>query len=232
MIGRRSRVDRGVRRRSGPADERRWWDPDDQAFIERPLFRRQDFPKGWRATIMVNNTELIDPYDGVDAPAIRGAREHRRLSALDEGVAYRSTHRQLLVLRTEMFVDPDEAAHRAAWQAEGMRVLTDTYRARWAEREVTPNWIETTARRPGDVPAAVDLRIDWFQVEDHTDPRRHGTVTLYEHVTLWCGRAHAVVTVRHEPDDHPEAMTADIAHTLLARLAPAPRAGGASLERS
>jgi hypothetical protein len=181
---------------------------------------------------MINNSELIDPYEGVDASAIRAAREHRQLSALDDGVAYRSSQRQLLVLRTEMFVDPDEVAHRAAWHAEGTRVLTDTYRARWADREVTPNWIETTVRRPGDLPVPMDPRIDWYQVEDHTDPRRLGTVTLYEHVTLWCGRANAVVTVRHEPDDHPEAMTADIAHKLLARLAAAPRAGGAPPERS
>ena len=138
---------------------------------------------------MVNNLSLIDPYEGVAAVAIRTARVARQLSALDEAVAFRAKHRQLLVLRTEMFVEQDETAHRAAWQADGPAVLTSTYQARWAEREVTPNWIETTVRPALELPDDVDPRIDWLRVEDHTDPRRSGVVSLYEHLTLWCGRA-------------------------------------------
>ena len=56
--------------------------------------------------MMLNNLSLIDPYEGVDAAAIRTARVARQLSALDEAVAFRAKHRQLLVLRTEMFVEP------------------------------------------------------------------------------------------------------------------------------
>lgn len=181
---------------------------------------------------MINNLELIDPYDGVDASAIRAARAARNLSALDEGVAYRAKHRQLLVLRTEVFVDPDETAHRAAWQADGPSVLTNTYRARWAERDVAPNWIETRVRPPSELPGDLDARLDWLQVEDHTDPKRSGAVTMYEHVTLWCGRANAVVTVRHEQDQHIEALAAEIAHRLLIRLESVPGGGGAALDAS
>ncbi len=232
MLGRRGRVDGGPRRRSGPAAEEPWWDLEDQAFIEQPLLRRRDFVKGWQPTIMINNAELIDPYEGADAPAIRAARSDRRLSALDEGVAYRAKHRLLLVLRTEMFADPDETRHRAAWQANAPSVLTSTYQARWAEREVAANWIETRVRPPTELPTEIDPRIDWLQVEDHTDPKRSGTVTLYEHVTLWCGRANAVVTVRHEHDQHVEPMTAEIGRRLLQRLESAPAAGGAAVDGS
>lgn len=228
MIGRRSRPDRNAYRRSGPVDEQRWWDPADQAFIQQPLVRSRDFPKGWRPTVMLNNAELLDPYEGAEAPALRALRATRVLTALDEGVAYRASHRQLLVLRTEMFADPDETEHRGAWQTDGPRVLADTYRTRWAERDVAPNWIETTIRRPPDTPADIDPRIDWFRIEDHTDPRRTGTVTLYEHLTLWRGRANAVITVRHEPDYHVDAIALAIAHTLIDRLAPVPQVGGAT----
>ncbi len=193
------------------------------------MLRRRDFVKGWQPTIMINNRELIDPYDGVDASTIRAARAARRLTALDEGVAYRSKLRQLLVLRTEVFFDPDETAHRTAWQADGLSVLTSTYQTRWAERDVTPNWIETRLRPATDLPGELDPRVDWLQVEDHTDPKRSGTVTLYEHVTLWCGRSHAVVTVRHEYDQQVEGMAIEIAHRLLDRLTSFPAGGGAPL---
>lgn len=183
--------------------------------------------------MMLNNQEALDPYGDVEAAAaIRRARADRVLTGLDEGAAYRSRNRQLLVLRTEAFVQGDEAAHRDAWHDDGPAALTATYKARWAEREVVPNWIETTVRRPGELPANVDPRIDWFRVEDHTDPKRQGIVQIYEHLTLWCGRAHAVVTVRHEPDHHLEEMAQKVAHRLLERLAVIPPlrrpTGGAS----
>jgi len=197
----------------------------DQEFVQRPLLSRWDFPKGWRPTMMLSNQEVLDPYGGVDAAAaVRRARAGRVLSALDEGVAYRSASRQLLVLRTEAFRDPDEQVHRQAWQADGSSALTATYRARWADRGVVPSWIETRIRRPGELPAGVDQRIDWLRVEDHTDPEREGVVTIYEHLTLWCGRAHAVVTVRHEPDQHLEEMTLAVASRLLERLGTLPPA--------
>ena len=100
---------------------------------------------------MPNNVEVIDPFEGVsEADAVRRARQLRRITALDEGLAYRARDGALTVLRAEMFADPDETAHRAAWQSDGARVLTATYRTRWAEREVTPNFIETTVVGPGE----------------------------------------------------------------------------------
>jgi hypothetical protein len=228
VAGRRSRAraDTTKRRRSGPPDEHRWWDPGDQAFIQQPLLSRHDFPKGWQPTTMLNNSEQLDPYEGADAPRIRAARAARVLSALDEGVAYRTRHGQLLVLRAEVFVDPAETAHRAAWQADGPAVLTSTYRARWAERDVVPNWIETTIAPMTARPAELDPRIDWLRVEDHTDPKGSGIVTIYEHLTLWCGRANAVITVRHEPDEPVREVAYDIGHTLLRRLESVPARGG------
>jgi len=64
----------------------------------------------------------------------------------------------------------------------------------------------------------VDPRADWLRVEDHTDPRRQGVVSVYEHVTLWAGRAHAVVTVRHLVDQDLDVVVASVAAVLLARL--------------
>ena len=113
-------VDDAPRRRTGPADEEPWWDPADQAFVESPLIRGRDFPKRWRPALMPNNVEVIDPFDGVsEADAVRRARQLRRITALDEGLAYRGRDGALAVLRAEMFADPDEAAHRAAWQSDG-----------------------------------------------------------------------------------------------------------------
>jgi hypothetical protein len=232
VLGRRARVAEPTSRRSGPPDEERWWDPADQAFVEGPLLRALDFPKGWRATLMLNNSELLDPYEGADAVAIRAVRAERVLSALDEGVAYRAKHRRLLVLRTEVFVEPDETAHRATWRRDGPSVLTSTYQARWAERDITPNWIETTIRRPSDLPSDVDPRVDWLRVEDHTDPKRAGAVTIYEHLTLWCERANAVLTVRHELDQPVEEMAVAVAHRLLNRLESVPERDGHSGDAS
>lgn len=229
MAGRRARQLPGVigRRRSGPPTEEQWWEPNDQAFVQQPMLSRHDFPKGWRPAMMLNNQEALDPYADVEAAdAIRRARAARVLTGLDEGAAYRARNHLLLVLRTEAFLRADEAGHRDAWHGDGPAALTATYRARWAEREVTPNWIETTVRRPGELPANVDPRIDWLRVEDHTDPKREGSVQIYEHLTLWCGRAHAVVTVRHGPEQHLEDMAQTVAEQLLARLELIPAAPG------
>jgi len=221
-----------ARRRSGPADEDQWWEPADQAFVQAPVLNRRDFPKGWRPIPMVNNVEVLDPYAGEGAAAIRAARAARVLSALDEGVAYRARNRQLLVLRIEAFADPDETAHRQTWLSDGPAALTATYQVRWSERDVVPNWIETRIRRPGDVPTDVDPRIDWLRVEDHTDPKRLGTVSIYEHLTLWCGRGHAVITLRHELDQQVDDVARKIAEGVLTTLEGLPRLGGGAATAS
>ena len=53
-------------------------------------------------------------------------------------------------------------------------------------------------------------------------PKRSGVVSLYEHLTLWCGRANAVVTVRHEHDQQVDFVAVEVAHRLLDRLESAP----------
>ena len=63
---------------AGRPDETPWWVPSDQSFVQQPMLSRRDFPKGWRPTMMLNNRELLDPYDGVEAAAaIRQARAAR-----------------------------------------------------------------------------------------------------------------------------------------------------------
>jgi hypothetical protein len=175
---------------------------------------------------MPNNIEVIDPFEGLsEADAVRRARQLRRLTALDEGLAYRSHDGALAVVRAEMFAEPDDVGHRTAWQRDGAKVLTATYRARWAEREVTPNFIETTVVEPDELPMMDGSPLDWLRVEDHTNPRGKATVTMYEHLTLWSGRAHVTVTLRHDLGDLREELAGHVATMVLARLSRAPAGG-------
>lgn len=199
------------RRRSGPSEEEQWWDPVDQAIAERPIISRRTLGKRWLDVPMMNNTERLDPFgDDIDSSAVRYARAERTLTALDEGQAWRHRDaRSLVVARVERFADGDESAHRAAWRQHGTASLDATWRQRWVERDHQPGWIEArwvdVGDRPGPLhafagatfrgPAAA---VDWIRVEDHTDPTGTGTVLVYEHLTLWAGRSHAVLVVRHE----------------------------------
>ncbi len=140
---------------------------------------------------MLNNTELLDPYGpGEAADRLRSVRDERTLSALDEGRAWRRRDGSvLLVVRTEAFTDPDAEAHRATWQRDGAQCLEDTWRERWRDREITPGWIEARLRD------CVADDIDWYQVEDHTGVGDE--VVVYQHLTVWSGRIHVVLTLRH-----------------------------------
>lgn len=185
------------RRRSGPKGENRWWDPADQALVEEPLLRLGDLGRGWSDLSMLNNAELLDPYGPGDAAdRLRSARQGRTLTGLDEGRAWRRRDGGvLLVVRVEAFADPDDGSHRQVWQQDGARCLEETWRARWRERDVTPGWIEARLRDAGDDDIEVTADIDWFQVEDHTGVTDE--VVVYQHLTVWSGRTHAVLTLRH-----------------------------------
>lgn len=224
-------------RRSGPTGEGRWWDPADQELAERPLLGAGDFGPGWTDAAMPNNVERLDPLgDDPGSDAVRRTRTTRRLTALDEGRAWRQrTHGSLAVLRVEVFADLDEEGHRTAWRRYGEASLVATWRARWTERDRRPGWIEArwvdTAALPdlfarADRPATSTDHgssrppgeaIDWLRIEDHTDPRDESRVTVYEHFTIWAGRSHATFTVRHDLDV--DVHVAPVAATVLARLA-------------
>lgn len=146
---------------------------------------------------MLNNTELLDPYgSGEAADRLRSERLNRTLTGLDEGRAWRRRDGGvLLVVRVESFADPDDGDHRQVWQQYGALCLEETWRERWRERDVTPGWIEARLRDPADDEIEVPADIDWFQVEDHTGVTDE--VVLYQHLTVWSGRVHAVLTMRH-----------------------------------
>ena len=159
---------------------------------------------------MINNEERLDPLgDDPASEEVRAARSERSLTALDEGQAWRRRRDgALAVVRAEVFASADDAVHRAAWRARGAESLDATWRARWRERDQVPGWIEARPRTPDTWPvldrrrlAAVGDRwaeaIDWFGVEDHTDRSGSGQVICYQHLTVWAGRAHGTLTVRH-----------------------------------
>lgn len=186
---------------------------------------------------MVNNVERLDPLgDDPGSAAVRAARAHRRLTALDEGRAWRQrTGGSLAVLRLEVFADADEQRHRAAWRHHAEDSLDATWRARWSERDRSPGWIESrwvdTSDRPGLFDGAVGpatgeavpaigahAAVDWLRIEDHTDPAGEDRVTVYEHLTVWVGRPHVTVTIRHDLDHPADDVAARAAAALWRRL--------------
>ncbi|WP_426572419.1 hypothetical protein [Aquihabitans sp. McL0605] len=227
-------------RRTGPGGEAPWWDPEDQAFAERPLLARSDLGKGWQSVPMFNNAERLDPHgDDPASEELRTIRARRRLTALDEGAAWRLRRAGVLaVVRTEVFADDDpadRAAHRDAWDRLGTICLDAVWRQRWTERDRAPGWIEALRRR-GDRPAVADLSapagsteadapdpVDWITVEDQTGTVESGLVTQYEHLTLWRGRALVTLTVRHGQGDDVDDALAVAAAAVLRRMAPPAR---------
>ena len=219
MLGRRRRT---ARRRSGPADEERWWDTDDQAFAEDYLIAGRDFPKGWRPLIMLQNVERLDPWEDVpEAAGVAAAREARHLTALDEGSAWRDGDSALVVLRVEVFADPDHAEHRARWQADAHDVLLATWQARWRERDQVPGWIEVRTHGHEPIPDHADGTdaVDWYEVEDHTDPSGSADVAIHHHVTVWVGRAVLTLTMRHSVGVDQDPQIAYLAGRLVGRTA-------------
>lgn len=158
----------------------------------------------------------------------------------------------LVVVRHEVFADADPGgrlAHRDEWTRRGAESLDATWRERWKERDVMPGWIEARpvarppagATEPGvgddaaqqDAPAggsseglvaevAFPEAVDWFRVEDHTDPTGRGEVTLYQHLTVWGGRHLVTVTMRHPLGEASDPFVAAVAEIVVARL---PRSG-------
>ena len=228
IFGRR-RTSPAVQRRSGPPGEEHWWDDADQAFVEEPLFRVQDLGRGWQTVPMPNNEERLDPHgDDAHSDALRAERDKRRLTALDEGAAWRQRkERVLIVPRVEVFAEADDRAHRAAWRMLGPACLDAVWRERWRERDVAPGWIEARWK-PDDQIDALDPahdegrgareQIDWITVEDHTTTAESGTVDRYEHVTVWCGRGLATVVVRHDDALDLDAATMGVALAAYRRL--------------
>lgn len=174
--------------------------------MEGELLVAADLGRGWHEVDMVNNAERLDPLgDDEDSAVVRAARAARRLTALDEGRAWRRRRDgALAVLRVEVFAAADDGAHRAAWRAHAERSLDATWRQRWQERGERPGWIESRWVEEGDRgdggahDAAGLGAVDALRVEDHTDPSGRGTVTVYEHRTVWAGRLHATLTLRHD----------------------------------
>lgn len=214
-----------VQRRSGPPGEEVWWNPVDQAVAERALVDRRSLGRGWLPDPMMNNSERRHPFG--DEPAsvrLLAARADRRPTALDEGQAWRHRDRSaLLVLRCDVYADPDEAGHRAAWQADGPAVLEATWRARWRERGREPGWVEASAvpesERPETAAQAAMAAVDWFRVEDHTDPTDTASVAVYEHLTIWSGRIQVTATIRHSLGLDLDETSASIAAEVFRRLA-------------
>lgn len=183
---------------------------------------------------MFNNAEQMDPLgDDPASDAVRTVRVARRLTALDEGRAWRRREDgALLVLRTEWFATADDGAHRAAWQDHGEASLDATWRRRWRERDVVPGWIEArfvgVGERTGPLHAFAEAppgpgasgHVDWIRIEDHTDPGGAGSVTTYEHLTVWAGRAHVQLTLRHDlaTSEEAVAVAAERAYEVLASM--------------
>lgn len=197
---------------------------------ELPLFDRRDLGRDWAPAPMVNNRERLDPWapDPASDP-IRAARERRRLTGLDEGRAWRRRDGGgLAVVRTELYADPDDREHRDAWRAGAESALDATWRARWRERDQAPGWIEARWVREADRPGPLRAlgpgasgwagAVDWLRIEDHTDPTGQGRVTVYEHLTLWHGRAQVTLTLRHPLGLDLDPVAAAIAVTALDRL--------------
>lgn len=174
-----------------------------------PLFTTRDLGRGWQTVPMWNNAERLDAHGDDDhSAAVRAARLARVLTALDEGAAFRQRRDKVLaVVRVEIFADADDRVHRAAWTDHGLGCLDAVWRQRWRERGVTPGWIESrwktdqaiSAVAPADDDASAAVaQFDWITVEDQTATAQTQAVERYEHLTVWCGRATATITVRHD----------------------------------
>ena len=228
LFGRKPRGP-GAQRRTGPPDEEHWWDDADQAFVEEPVLVVRDLGRGWQTVPMPNNAERLDPYgeDG-HSDALRAERDKRRLTALDEGAAWRQRKERVLVVpRVEAFADPDDRSHRAAWRMLGPACLDAVWRERWREREVVPGWIEARWKDDDEIAAVAPTdddglaalgQIDWITVEDHTTTPETGTIERYQHVTVWCGRGLATMIVRHDDALDLDGTTMRVALAAYRRL--------------
>jgi hypothetical protein len=186
---------------------------------------------------MVNHLERLDPYgDDPASQAVRVAWTARRLTALDEGAAWRRrSDAALVVSRVEVFADEGgegpvvAQAHRAAWREHAAPALDALWRARWHERDQAPGWIEARwvpemdrpdALRTGGMGAdAVAPDVDWLTVDDHTNAAEADAVAAYEHVTIWIGRVLVTLTVRHRHGDGIEPVVASAAVAAARRAA-------------
>ena len=175
---------------------------------------------------MLNNAELLEPLGG-DAASVEvsEARRARKLTALNDGVAWRRREGNVLaVLRVEIYADQDpgkeRVAHRNAWTVQAEASLDATWRERWADRGVTPGWIEARWVVPADRPEPPSLGsaadVDWLRVEDHTGDRM--SVAVYEYLTVWAGRSQGTLTIRHEHTLNLDAEAAGAASALHASL--------------
>jgi hypothetical protein len=234
-LGRGRASARAAGRRSGPVGESPWWDPADQAFAEAPVVSAASLGRGWRSVPMMNNVERLDALGSdADSAAIRVLADGRVRTALDEGQALRRHHDgALVVVRVEVYRDAERVdEHRAAWRAHGVGALDALWRERWRERDVAPGWIEASWRsvdeRPEELhafreqvdPPGPAGTVDWFRVEDHTDPSGAGTVTEYQYVLAWAGRVLTTVTVRHELGADGAEVAAAVALAALERPSP------------
>lgn len=183
------------RRRSGPSQEDRWWDPADQEIVEADLLVARDLGRGWRPVAMPNNVERLDPHgSGTASRQMRVVRERRRLTALDEGRAWRRRATgALLVLRAEMFAG-DGSDHQHLWSQIGAEVLTETWRERWEARGREPGWIEARWESTTSPEGSRAGSVDRIRIEDHTGVGEE--VLVYHHVTVWSGRFHGVLVLR------------------------------------
>lgn len=192
----------------------------DQRAASLSLLDRRKLGRGWTEALMVNNEPRVDPHGEDEASArLRAVRDARRLTGLHEGHAWRRRRepRVLLVVRHEVFARTDDFGHRTLWREVGPASLDATWRERWRERDVVPGWIET--RDVGEDRGLDDGEVDWFHVDDHTDPSGGREVTAYEHVSLWVGRHLVTLTLRHpfELDVDPDLVRAvETARTRLA----------------
>lgn len=188
-------------RRRGPAGEVPWWTEADQARLEALPLSSRSFGRGWLEIDVVSNEERLDPWAAVDgASELQAVRAARALQALDEGRAWRQrTSGALAVLRAESFAGDDPTDHIDLWAEGGAVLLRQQWQTRWRERDIDPGWVEATLRDdPDPTPSPDGEGRVWFGIEDHTDPSGTGTVTCYEHLSLWHRRHHVVLVVRHE----------------------------------
>jgi hypothetical protein len=172
---------------------------------------------------MVNNEERLDPYgDDSHSQALRLAREARTLTALDEGQAWRRRKDgSLLVARVEVFAAADTEAQRQAWSEHGAACLDALWRQRWRERDREPGWIEARWRAATERPASLidPGGLDWLTIEDQTGSAETEIVTMYEHLTVWSGRALVTLTIRHRQGEDLDAVAVAAVNTVGRRLA-------------